>query len=121
MTETIGQPLAAGADAPAAALAGATAAFLCARVAGVDFLVAKRVEEFELLGVAGDCPGQAACPGREARKSLLRIRTAIIAVVQIEDALVRRATAQVVGVAAFPVIDAVLGGRRNVLDCAGQQ
>ena len=61
-------------------------------------------------------PRQAAGPGRKRRIALLAVRSPVAAVGDVEEALVGRAAAHVVGVAAMPVVDGILGGRARVLD-----
>src|SRR5262249_52803833 len=79
------------------------------------FVPLKRIEEFELLGEPAHRPGEPARPGTERRITLLRVRTAIVAVVDVEDTFVRRASADVVRVAALAVPDRGLRGRERVL------
>ena len=81
----------------------------------------ERVEELQLLGEAAHRPGQPARPRAERRIALLRVRAAVVAVVDVEDALVRGAAAHVVGVAAFAVLDGVLRGGAGVLHDAVEQ
>src|ERR1017187_6029872 len=62
-----------------------------------------------------------ACPGAERRVALLRIGAAIVAIVDVEDALVRGAPAYVVGIAALAVPDGIPGGGAGVLRDAVDQ
>src|ERR1035438_8464245 len=71
------------------------------------FVPGQGVEEFQLFGEAAHGPGEAARPGAERRVALLRIGAAIVAIVDVEDALVRDAPAYVVGIAAFAVPDGI--------------
>ena len=72
-------------------------------------------EELQLFRIAAQRPGQPARPGAERRVALLRTGAAIRAVVDVEDALLRRAAPQVVSVAALPIVNAVGGGGRGVV------
>lgn len=88
---------------------------------GIEIGFGEGVEEFELFGEAADGPGEATGPGGEGGVALLRTGTAEAAVVAIEDGFVDGASAEVVGVAAFAVIDAVVGGGGGVFDEAVEQ
>jgi len=70
-------------------------------------LAGQRVQKLQLLGETADGPRQAARPGGEGRVTLLRIGAAVVAVVDVEDALVRHPAADVIGVAPLAVIDGV--------------
>src|SRR5436309_15760858 len=73
-------------------------------------MMLQRSEKFQLLRVSKYGPRQTAHPGAESRVALLRVRAAIAAIIEIENAFVRRAAANIVSVAAFAVIDRVAGG-----------
>src|SRR5207244_13205648 len=71
-------------------------------------------KKLQLLGKPENRPRQAARPGTKRRVTLLRIRTAILAVVHIENALVRHPAAHVVSIAAFAIVNIVTGGGRGM-------
>src|SRR5712691_996270 len=73
-------------------------------------------EKLQLFGEAEDGPGKAAGPGAEGGIALLGVGAAIMAVVHVEDAFVGDASAHIVGVAPFAVIDAELRGRLGMFD-----
>lgn len=79
------------------------------------YRIGEGFEEFELFGEAEDGPGEAAGPGGEGGVALLGTGTAVGAVVEVEDALVGGAAADVPGVAAFAIVDAVAGGAGTVI------
>src|ERR1039458_4230099 len=85
------------------------------------FVQGQGVEELQLFGEAAHGPGEPARPGAERRVALLRIGAAVIAIVDVEDALVRGASAYVVGIAAFAVPDGILRGGAGVLGYAVDQ
>src|SRR5207247_2045685 len=76
----------------------------------------EHLQELKLLGIAEDRPRQPARPRAERRVTLLGIRTAIASVVQVENALVRSPATAVIGISPFTIINAVLGGRKRVLN-----
>src|SRR5207245_11697865 len=78
-------------------------------------------EKFELFSVTEDGPGQAAGPSAEGGVTLLRVRTAVVAVVQIENGFMGGAAAHVVSIAAFAVVDVIAGGRLGMMDEAFEQ
>lgn len=78
----------------------------CARLEG-DFACFK---EFQLFSKAENGPGEAAGPGAKGRVTLLGIWAAVTAVVRVENAFVRSASADIVSVATFAVIDGVFRG-----------
>src|SRR6185369_8958235 len=78
---------------------------ICGLRRGSDVFPNAPTEEFQLLGESEDRPGQSARPGAERRKALLRIRTTKGSAVHIEHRFVRRATAHIIGIAAFAIID----------------
>src|SRR5262245_32501313 len=67
-------------------------------------------EELQLLGKAENGPGQAAGPGAEGGITLLRIGTAILATVDVEEGLVRDAAPRIVSVPPVTIEDAIAGG-----------
>src|SRR4029077_16194395 len=79
------------------------------------FLPGQGVEELELFGKTAHGPGETARPGAEGRVALLRTGAAVVAIVDVEDALVRGAAAYVVGIAAFAVPDGIFRGGAGVL------
>src|ERR1035438_2181285 len=72
---------------------------------GACHLGAQCVQELQLFRVAQNCPRQAARPSAEGRIALLRVRTAITAVIEIEDALMGGAATRIVSVPALAVVD----------------
>ena len=72
-------------------------------------------EKLKLLGEAADGPRQPARPRAERRVTLLRVGAAVVPIVGVENALVRRAAAHIVGVASFAVINRELRGGSRVL------
>ncbi len=74
------------------------------------------VDELEFLGEAEHGPGQPAGPRGERGVALLGARAAELTVVHIEQRLVGRAAAHVVGVPPVAVEDVVARGVRRVLD-----
>src|SRR4029077_613905 len=69
--------------------------------------VSQRVDELELFGEAEDRPCEPARPGRERRIALLAAWSAVRAVRRVEEALVRRAAAQIIVIALLAVVNAV--------------
>ena len=78
--------------------------------------VLQRHEKLELLRIPAKRPGQTTRPCAERRVTLLRIRAPVTAIVQVEDTLVRRATAHVVMIPAFTVVNAVIRRRLGMMD-----
>src|SRR5262245_15046263 len=88
---------------------------------GFQFVVGQRRKEFELFGIAGNDPRLPARPSRERRVALLRTRATVIAVIGVEDSLMRRAAALVPAVAALAVPDDEFRRDRGVIDQTLQQ
>ncbi len=88
---------------------------------GGELLLGKGCEKLQFLGIVAHDPGQAARPGREGREALLRTRTTVTAVVEIEDAFVGHAAAHVVSVAALAVVDVIACGGGRVPEEAFEQ
>src|SRR6185295_15055046 len=71
-------------------------------------IVGERLDELDLLGEAEHRPRETARPRAERRVALLGARSAIRAVGGVEQALVRRASADVEAIAAAAIVDAPL-------------
>src|SRR5207302_9644773 len=87
----------------------------------LDLNRGKMGQELQLLRKTKNRPRQSARPGAERRVTLLRIRTAIMAVVHIENAFVRDTSPDVVSIAAFAVINIVARRRRGMFQQPLQQ
>src|SRR2546422_5436029 len=79
------------------------------------------VKEVQFLSKPENGPGQPAGPRSEWRVALLRIRAAITAVVQVENAFVRGAAVNIVGIALLAIENGVAGGCFRVVDEPLQQ
>src|SRR5579885_1397870 len=71
-------------------------------------LIGQRVEKLQLLGKPAHCPGEPTRPGAEGGVTLLRVRAAEMAIVGVENTLMRGAPADIVRITALAVIDRVL-------------
>ena len=68
-----------------------------------QFSVRPGRQEFQLLGVPAENPGQAARPGRKGRIALLGVGATETPVIQIEYPLVGDPSANIIGIAPLPV------------------
>ena len=88
---------------------------LLATTEWLQFLVRECRKQFQLLRKTQNRPGLPTGPGAEAGVALLRIRATVGAILCIENRLVGRAAAFVVGIASLAIEDGIFGRGVDVL------